>query len=103
MFIWIAERDCVTYNEVNIIILNRVEQYIFKDTIIKFIIGLKTLDLCLYMIEYRAELTYSFFGAFKKAEAYIAILNTQANMQKKLHLKSDYKAFKTFQALVVHE
>lgn len=93
----------MTYNEGNTITLNRAEQYILKNTTTKFIFGLKILDLCLYIIEYRAEVTHSLFGAFKKAETYINVLNPKAYIQKKLDLKSGYEAFKTFQALVSHK
>ena len=42
----------------------------------------------------------SFYGAFKKNEAYFDILNAKAQMQKGLELQSGYKVFKSFQATV---
>lgn len=77
-FIGISGKDQVTHNGANTITLNRAKQYILKDTITKFIFSLKTLDLCLHMIEYRAEPTRNLFGAFKKAKAYIDMLNAKA-------------------------
>lgn len=92
----------MTYNGTDTVILNRTEQHILKDTITKFIFGPKTLDLCLYIIKYRAEPTLSPFRVFKKAEAYINMLNAKTHIQKKLDLKSGYEAFKTFQTSIAH-
>ncbi len=50
------------------------------------------------MIEYRVHPIRSFYGAFKKAEAYLDVLNAKAEMQKELELKFGYGAFKSFQA-----
>ena len=55
------------------------------------------------MIEYKAKLTRSFYGVFKRIEAYIDVLNAKVQMQKELNLKSGYKACKSFQASVAHE
>lgn len=43
---------------------------------------------------------HSLYKVFKKTLAYLDILNVKAQMQKKLKLKSSFKAFKSFQALV---
>lgn len=79
----IFKKDQVIYNRADIIILNRTKQYIYKNIITKFIFGLKILDFCLHMTEYRAykaKAIYSFFGIFKKTKAYIDMLNTKAQM-----------------------
>lgn len=80
----------------DIVILNKVEQHILKNTVIKFIFGLKILDFYLYLIKYRVELICSLFRVFKKAQAYINVVNAKTQMQKKLDIKSGYKVFKTF-------
>ena len=49
------------------------------------------------MIEYRAKPAQSFYGALKKAKAYILMLNAKLQMDKKHDLKVGYKAFKSFQ------
>lgn len=54
-------------------------------------------------MEYRANLIRSLYGAFKKANVYFDVLNSKAQMQKKLELKLGYKAFKSFQAKVTLE
>lgn len=92
----ISERDQVTYNGQNSIVLNNAEQHILKDTIAKFGFGLKIPKLRLYIIKYRVDPMRSFYGAFKKTEVYLDVLNTKAQMQKELELKSSYKAFKFF-------
>ena len=74
----IAGKDRVTHDAENLVILNRAEQHILKDTITKFIFGLRDPDLCLRIIEYRIEPTESFYGAFKKAKANILILKAKA-------------------------
>ena len=103
LLIGILEKDQVTHNRENTIILNNAEQYILKNTIAKFGFGLKILKLRLYIIEYRANPMRSLYGAFKKAKAYFNMLNAKAQMQKKLELKSGYKVFKSFQAAVALE
>lgn len=45
----------------------------------------------------------SLYGAFKKAKAYLDVLNAKAQMQKELELKSGYETFKFFQATVASE
>lgn len=45
----------------------------------------------------------SLYGAFKKAEAYLDVLNAKAQMQKELKLKSGYEAIKYYQAAVAPE
>ena len=77
MLIKIARRDWVTHDRENVVILNRVEQHMLKDIIIKFIFGLRDPDLCLYIIEYKAEPAQSLYGAFKKAKAHILILDAK--------------------------
>ena len=55
------------------------------------------------MIEYRVNPIRSLYIVFQKAKAYFNILNTKAQMQKKLKLKSGYKVFKFFQATAAFE
>lgn len=96
----ISGRDKVNHNGENSIILIKAEQYVLKDTIAKFGFGLKISELRFSMIKYRADLMRDLYGAFKKAELYLDMLNAKAQMQKELELKSDYKVFKSFQATV---
>lgn len=62
------------------IILNRAEQHILKDTIVKFGLRLKIPELRLYMIEYKTNPNRSLNRAFKKAETYLDLLNAQAQI-----------------------
>lgn len=103
LLIGISGRDRVTDNGENTITLNKAEQYILKDTIAKFGFGLKIPELRLHMIKYRADPNRNLYGAFKKAEVYLDVLNAKAQMQKELELESSYKAFKSFQATVASE
>ena len=103
LLIGISGRDRVSHNGENAIILNNAEQHILKDTIAKFGFGLRVPELRLHMIEYRADPMRSLYGAFKKAEAYLDVLNAKAEMQKELELKSGYEAFKSFQATIAPE
>ena len=100
LLIGISGRDRVTHDGENTVILNKAEQHILKDIIAKFGFGLKIPELRLHMIEYRADPNRSLYGAFKKAETYLDVLNTKAQMQKELELKSGYEAFRSFQASV---
>lgn len=84
LLIRISGRDQVSYNGKNTLILNNAEQHILKGTIIKFGFGLKISKLCLYMIEYRADPMRNLYRAFKKAGAYLDVLNAKAKMQKEL-------------------
>ena len=99
----IFERDQESQNRKNAIILNNAEQHILKNTIAKFDFGFRVLKLCLHMIEYRTDPIRSLYEAFKKAEAYLDVLNGKAKMQKELELKSGYEAFKSFQAIITPE
>lgn len=38
----------------------------------------------------------NFYKTFKKTEIYLDVLNAKTQLQKKLELKSNYKAFKSF-------
>lgn len=80
LFIGISGRDRINHNGENSIILNKVEQYILKDTIIKFCFGLEIPKLHLYMIEYRADPMYSLCKVFRKAKTYLDILNAKTEM-----------------------
>ena len=100
LLIKVSGRNRVTHHGENSIILNNVEQHILKDSIAKFGFGLNIRKLRLHTIDYRADLMRSLYGALKETEAYFDVLNAKAQMQKELELKSDYKAFKSFQATV---
>lgn len=86
----------MTHNRKKAIILNNAKQYILKNIIAKFSFGLKISKLYLHMIEYRANPIYSFYETFKKAKAYLDMLNAKAQMEKKLEFKFGYKVFKFF-------
>ena len=55
------------------------------------------------MIEYRVELVQSFYRAFKKAKAYILVLDAKLQIEKEHDLKVGYEEFKSFQTLVAVE
>lgn len=74
LLIGISGKNQVTHNGENAIILNNTEQHILKDIITKFGFGLKISELCLNMIEYKANPIHSFYNVFKKAEAYLNII-----------------------------
>ena len=99
----IAGRDQVTHDGENAVILNRAKTHILKDIITKFIFGLRDLDLCLCIIEYKAKPVRSFYKVFKKAETHILVLDTKLPMDKEHDLNVRYKAFKSFQTLVAVE
>lgn len=77
LLIGISRKDSEIHNRENSIVLNNIEQYIFKDTIAKFGFSFKISKLYLYIIEYRADIIYSFYRAFKKAEVYLNIPNVK--------------------------
>ena len=66
MLIEISEKDQMTHNRKKAIFLNNGEQYILKNTIAKFGFSVKIPKLCLYEIEYRANLIYSLIERLKK-------------------------------------
>lgn len=70
----------MTHNRENAVILNNVEQHIFKDIIVKFGFSHKIFKLHLYMIKYRAYIICFIYRAFKKVEAYLNILNAKTQM-----------------------
>lgn len=80
LFIKTARKNRVTHDGENTITLNRAEQHIPRDKIINFGFGLKVPELCLHMIEYRADLNCSLYGALKKAEMYFEVLNAKTEM-----------------------
>ena len=103
LLIEIARKDQVAHDGENAIILNRVKQYILKDTITKFIFSLRDPDLRFCMIEYRAEPAQSLYKVFKKAETHILVLDAKLQIDKKHNLKVEYEVFKFFQTLVATE
>lgn len=46
----------------------------------KFSFGYKIFKLCLYMIEYKANLKYSFYKIFKKPKAHFNIFNAKVQI-----------------------
>ena len=48
------------------------------------------------MMEYGAELAQSLYKAFKKAKAYILVLDTKLQIDKEHDQKVGYEAFKSF-------
>lgn len=95
-------KDRVTNNGTDTIILSPPEQYLLKDTIMKYILGIRDLDLRLRIVEYRAEPIQSLCGVFKKAEICLDALRIRAQREEELKLKQDYVAFKSFQASLAH-
>lgn len=100
LLIGIARRDWVTHDGENAIILNKAQQHILKDTISKFIFGLRNPNLHLGMIKNRNKLAQSLYEVFKKAEAHILILDTKLQIDKEHDFKVRYKAFNFFQTLI---
>lgn len=67
----------MTHNRKKTIILNNIEQHILKNVIVKFGVWLMILKVCLYMIEYNANLICCFYGVFKKFKVYLDMLNAK--------------------------
>ena len=78
LLIEIFRKNRVTHNGKNWIILNNAVQHILKDTIAKFGFSLKISKLHLHMIEYRADPIRNVSEGFKKAKAYLDVLNIKA-------------------------
>lgn len=76
--------------------LNNTKNYILKKIITKFGFGFKISEFCMYMFKYIIDLICNFYEVFKKVEVYLDKLNTKAEIQKQLKLKSNYKTFKSF-------
>lgn len=100
LLLGISNWDQISHNRKNRVILYNKEQYILKNIIAKFGFKLKILKRYQYMIKYRVDSMHNLYKLLNKAKAYVDILNAKIEMQKKLKLKSGYKAFKTFQAIV---
>ena len=64
----------------NIVILSHAEQQHFKDTIMKFILRIRNLNLQFRVVEYRANPTPSFYNAYKQTDSTLLILQTQAHL-----------------------
>lgn len=95
-------KDRVTNNGTDTIILSPLEQYLLKDTIMKYILGIRDLDLRLRIVEYPAEPVQSLYGVFKKAEICLDVLRIRAQWEEELKLKQDYVAFKSFRVSLAH-
>lgn len=94
-------RDQVTNNNGrDTIALSPSEQQLLKDTIMKFILGIRNLDLQFRVVEYRANPTPSLYGVYKQAESTLLVLHTQAQLQENREQKQGYEAFRSFQASV---
>ena len=80
IFIGISRRDLVIHDRENTVIFNKAEQYVLKDIIA--ILGFRLIipELRLYIIEYRADLNFSFYRAFKKAKTYLYIHNIKVQI-----------------------
>ena len=66
----------------------------------KFILGIRNLDLQFRVVEYRANPTPSLYGAYKQAESTLLVLQTQAQLQESREQRQGYEAFRSFQASV---
>ena len=73
-------RDQVTNSGKNTVTLSLTEQQLLKDTIIKFILGIRNLDLQFCIVEYRANPTHSLYGAYKQAESILLVLQTEIQL-----------------------
>lgn len=93
-------RDQVTNNGRDTVILSPSKQQLLKDTIMRFILGIKDSDLQFRVVEYRANPTPSLYGVYKLAESTLLVLHTQAQMQENREQKQGYEAFRSFQASV---
>ena len=74
-------RDQVTNSGRDTVTLSPAEQQLLKDTIMKFILGIRNLDLQFRVVEYRANPTPSLYGAYKQVESTLLVLQTQAQLQ----------------------
>ena len=73
-------RDQVTNNSRDAIVLSPSKQQLFKDTIMKFILGIWNLDLQFYVVEYRANPMPSFYRAYKQVKSILFVFHTQAQL-----------------------
>lgn len=80
ILIGISRRDLVIHNRENTVIFNKVEQYVLKDIIAMFGFRLMIPELRLYIIKYKADLNFSFYRVFKKAETYLYIHNIKVQI-----------------------
>ena len=74
-------RDQVTISGRDTVTLSPAEQQLLKDTIMKFILGIRNLNLQFRIVEYRANPTPSLYVAYKQAESTLLVLPTQAQFQ----------------------
>lgn len=93
-------RDRVTNNSADTIILSPAEAQLLKEIVIKFIFGIRDLDLQLRVIEYRANPMPSLYGAYKSAETHLIVLQIQAQVQEIRQKQREYEASRYFQASV---
>lgn len=90
-------RDQVINNGRETVTLSLPEQQLLKDTIMKFILGFKNVDLQFCVVEYRTNPTLSLYEAYKFAESALAILHIQAQMRDHREQQQRYEASKSFQ------
>ncbi len=96
----IHRRDQVTNSGRDTVALSPVKQQLLKDTIMKFILRIRNLDLQFCVVEYQANPIPSFYGAYKQAESTLFVLETQAQLQESREQRQGYGAFRSFQASV---
>lgn len=63
-------------------ILSLFKQQVSKDTIMRFILGIKDSNLQFRIVEYQANSILNLYGVNKLAEFILLIFYTQAQMQK---------------------
>ena len=66
----------------------------------KFILGIKNLNLQFRIVEYQANPTSSLYGAYKQVESTLLVFQTQVQLQESWEQKQGYEAFRSFQASV---
>ena len=67
-------RDQVTNSDRVIVTLSPVKQQLLKDIIMKFILGIRNLDLQFRVVEYQANPTPSLYDAYKQVKSILLVL-----------------------------
>lgn len=80
LLVKICEKNWITHNRENLIVLYNGNQYILKNTIAKFYFHFQITKFCLHIIEYKTNLIYNFNKMFKKTKAYFDILSVKAQI-----------------------
>ena len=71
----------------NTVLLSPAEKQLLKDTIMKFILGFKNLDLQIRVVEYRTNPTPSLYGASEFAESAVIFTTYSGTVTGKLGAK----------------